>query len=233
MIRLAILIACITFAAEANAQDQEKSSPPKVEFVEPAKSIQEALARQQEAADAADAKLLEAQVAYSKLMEKVNSQLIADLKQLAKKAAANGDIAESAKAWEAVLARNVKDAEAIEFFNAIGNRTAVKNSIAKANTQLRTLSPVLSARDLAGDWKGTWGTTGNQISFSIDGDGRINNDKLSVIDGRLFWLRKSSREQIQLIVDVDRLIVLGWSGSPLSIKASPPSNVGIAYRHAD
>jgi tetratricopeptide (TPR) repeat protein len=126
LVRLAIF--WLGFASIAIAQQAQQN----IQFVQPAKTIEEAIERQKAAEGAAAAKLAEAEATYSDEVDKANQQLIDDLRQLAKKAAANGDIADAAKAWEAILKIDARDKDAADFFRTINRAEVIAKAIAAA-----------------------------------------------------------------------------------------------------
>jgi tetratricopeptide (TPR) repeat protein len=231
LLTLVLLSFCSGQEIPANPQEPVDSKPAIV-FVEPPKTIEEALQQRAKAEEAAAAELQKAEQAYAEKTAAADKELAGFLSQLARQAVASGDLPGAAKAWERILEIQPDSQDAIEFFKAVG-----RTEIVERHSGSKRANPLL--RELAGTWKGTWGTSGNEISFTIHEDGRINADSLQIENNRIIWNTPNGAEQIELIPSGDRLFVLGWSrnkGRSIFSNArnasSIPNHIGVAWKFA-
>jgi hypothetical protein len=180
--------------AKAQQADTTPASPPQVQFVQPASTIAEAMERREETKAAAREELAKAEAKYLAGTEAADKQLIGDLKQLAKKAAANGDIAEAAKAWEIVIEVEASDADAAEFFKAIGRPEINLEARKKANSGNGIELKKLRKSDLVNKsakllWKSTaWKFLPNGQVF--------NEEHGKVMDNAAFWTLEGGKLKI-------------------------------------
>lgn len=120
-------------------------------------SVGEALSVRQKVVDEAEAKLAAAQAQYDAAVAGANEQMIEGLKLLAKAAVAAGDLPEAAKLWEEVLKVDVRDADAVSFFETIKRGDVVRkwqmkpSSVAK-RIEFRTASGRVYKREPDGTW---------------------------------------------------------------------------------
>lgn len=98
---------------------------------EPAKTVDEALERRSAAEAEAMKELEAAQKAFDDRMAAVNQRTIADLEGIARRAVADGQLAEAAKAWEEVLRLDPEHRDAREFFRTLGRLDEVEKRLAK------------------------------------------------------------------------------------------------------
>jgi tetratricopeptide (TPR) repeat protein len=188
-------------AAEQSEAAPAEASQGGIALEEPARTAEEALERRSAAESEAAKELEAARKAYEDRLAAANQRTVADLTVIARRAVADGKLADASKAWEEVLRLDPENGAAREFFRTIGRLDIVQKRIAKRGRDQN------GQPSLSGKWRGRWGTTGSVFHLEL-GD---NGGPVRQMGGRFLLLDAGRAQQLELIPLGDRLVVLGWS----------------------
>ncbi|QEG43438.1 hypothetical protein [Roseimaritima ulvae] len=200
--RYVIAVTLSAFCSLAICDDPPVKIPaPEIVLLEPPQTIEEAIKRRAARESEAAKQLAAAQKLFDEQMADVDKEAVQHLDTIARRAVADGDIADASAAWEAILRLDGTNAAALTFF-----RTIKRLDIIKKYSDRQPNRP-LSISALAGRWTGRWGTTGKEIRFKFGDDG----SPLKLINGRILYLNPDEPQKIELIPIGDALLVLGWT----------------------
>ena len=106
----------------------------------------------------------------------------------------------------------------------------MESQVERLTKQLESIANPIPT--LTGKWRGKWITSGLNINFEIMPDGRFitkrGGSRLRQVNGRVLATGVKDLPDAELIMNVDRIVLLGWQDK--DYKTQSPDHIGVLYR---